>query len=163
MIEYNGNTLKTATVNMLYELIGDAVFNSAPMQYTATDKTTNGDIFEIDLNETLYPHAHISLENAQYQPNEIVYSFKLYVMDLVSKDESNENDVLSDTLQIIGDVLSFLRYGGNSQFDVDYDYRVSDNVNCTPFTERFDNEVSGWVADLKITTTFDRSNCTNNI
>ena len=73
------------------------------------------------------------------------------------------NDVLSDTLQIIGDTISYLRYDGDAQFDVEYDYRISENVNCVPFTERFDNELSGFVADIRISTTFNRSACTNEI
>lgn len=163
MIEYNGYTLKTATLNMLIKLLEDALRNSQPLRNNVGLDITNGDIFEIDLVETNYPHAHISIENTVYQPNELVYNFKVYVMDLVNKDENNENDVLSDTLQIIGDTISFLRYDGDALFDVEYDYRISDNINCVPFTERFDNELSGFVADIRISTTFNRSACINEI
>ena len=80
-------------------------------------------------------------------------------MDLVSKDESNEEDVLSDTLQVIGDFISQFKHS-TLYGDMENDYRFSENVNCTPFTERFDNEVSGWVADINITVSFNASACT---
>ena len=40
---------------------------------------------------------------------------------------------------------------------------MNDNVSCSPFTERFDNEVSGWVADISITVTFNASACAGDI
>ncbi len=120
---------------------------------------TFGDIFEIDLNDTAYALSHLSIENANYTQHELSYSFKLYIMDLVSKDESNEEDVLSDTLQVIGDFISQFKHS-TLYGDMENDYRFSENVNCTPFTERFDNEVSGWVADINITVSFNASACT---
>ena len=81
----------------LYEDIADA--NEYIQDFTF------GDIFEIDLKETNYALAHLSIENANYTTHELTYSFSLYVMDLVSTDEGNENDVLSDTLQVIGLVM----------------------------------------------------------
>ena len=124
--------------------------------------STFGDIFEIDLNETDYALSHLSIESANYTNHELTYTLRLYVMNLVSKDESNENDVLSDTLQVIGDFISQFKH--SSAFgDTEHDYRMNDNVSCTPFTERFDNEVSGWTADINITVSFNASACTGDI
>ena len=83
-------------------------------------------------------------------------------MNLVSKDEGNENDVLSDTLQVIGDFISQFKHS-TSFGDTEHDYRMNENVNCTPFTERFDNEVSGWSADISITVSFNASACSGDI
>ena len=38
--------------------------------------------------------------------------------------------------------------------------RFSDDVACTPFTERFDNDVTGWRADFDIVVSFNASACT---
>jgi hypothetical protein len=54
----------------------------------------------------------------------------------------------------------------NSQtigIDTNTDYRMNENINCVPFTERFDSEVSGWVADISITVSFDASACAGDI
>ena len=82
-------------------------------------------------------------------------------MDLVKKDESNEEEVLSDMLQVIGDVLSVLL---NTDFDDDFlDFRqviqIQQNITCEPFTERFDNEVTGWTAGINIVVEFNASAC----
>ena len=134
-----------------------------------------GDIFDLDISTNqIFPVAFLTLESANYQINELQYDFRLYVMDLVgihkSKEEyrnvSNENDVLSDTLQIVGDYLSVLRHGDKSSltnvqdFDLEYGFRVSDDVTCEPFTERFDSQVSGWAANFTITVSFGRGACT---
>ena len=138
----------------LYEDIADA--NSYIQDFTF------GDIFEIDLNETNYALSHLSIESANFSNHELTYTLRLYVMDLVSKDEGNENDVLSDTLQVIGDFISQFKHS-TSFGDTEHDYRMNDNVSCTPFTERFDNEVSGWSADISITVSFNASACTGDI
>ena len=124
--------------------------------------STFGDIFEIDLNETDYALSHLSIESANYTNHELTYTLRLYVMNLVSKDEGNENDVLSDTLQVIGDFISQFKHS-TSFGDTEHDYRMNENVNCTPFTERFDNEVSGWSADISITVSFNASACSGDI
>ena len=124
--------------------------------------STFGDIFEIDLNQTDYALSHLSIESANYTNHELTYTLRLYVMNLVSKDEGNENDVLSDTLQVIGDFISQFKHS-TSFGDTEHDYRMNENVNCTPFTERFDNEVSGWSADISITVSFNASACIGDI
>lgn len=124
-----------------------------------------GDIFELDIDQTqLFPVCWLSIENASYTKNELTYNLRLYVMDLVDLDETNENDVLSDALQMIGDYISQLRHGfsyGGLDWNMEHDYRVSDNINCEPFTERFDSQVSGWAANISITVSFNASACLN--
>ena len=68
-------------------------------------------------------------------------NMQLLFMDLVHKDETNENDVLSDTLQIATDYITELQ--DDDQFQT-YHYIVDINGSLEPFTERFDEEVSGW-------------------
>lgn len=138
------------------------IYDTLSSQSAYIRTATFGDIFEIDLNETDYALAHLSIEGASYTNHELTYNFKLYVMDLVSKDEGNENNVLADTLQVIGDYISQFKHS-TSLGDMENDYRFNDNVNCTPFTERFDNEVTGWVADISITVSWNASACTGDI
>ena len=121
---------------------------------------STGDIFEVEMKEVTYPLAHLSIESASYDTGTLTYSFQLIVMDLVSKDESNESYVLSSTLETIGDVLSKLKNADITTItDSRNHFRIQDNVTCEPFTERFDNEVAGWAADFEIETAFDFSAC----
>jgi len=132
-------------------------------ELTTIQENSFGDIFEIEINQTtLYPLAHLSIENANYSTHELTYNLRLYVMDLVQKDESNENDVLSDTMQTIGDYISKLKHSSTINsltFDTEHDFRINDNISCEPFTERFDAEVSGWTANISITVSFNAGNC----
>jgi len=122
-----------------------------------------GDISEIDIDQTqLFPLAFLSIENTAFTKRELTYNFRLYVMDLVSKDESNENDVLSDTLQYVGDYVSLYRHGFTAtgiSYDMEYDFRMNDNVSCEPFTERFDSQVSGWAVNFSITVSWTAGAC----
>ena len=107
-------------------------------------------------------YAHLSIESATFDNAQLTYSFRLYVMDIVNKDEGNENDVLSDTLQVINDVISEFR-NGSSTFGLEtmQDYEIQDTISCSPFTERFDNEVSGWSADIDVTVINHYNACNN--
>lgn len=75
--------------------------------------------------------------------------FRVCIMDLVKKDESNENEVLSDTYLIGLDLVAYLN--NNSNWD---SYTIENNITLTPFTERFDNDWSGWIIDFTLTNRF---------
>lgn len=158
IINQNGEYYKNVTLNNLITL-----FDTIATANQGIQSHSFGDIWEINANERNYAVSHLSIEGAQYLPNEIQYNFKLYVMDLVSKDESNENDVLNQTLQIIGDFISRLQNARDLNIDTNTDYRLQPNINCQPFTERFDDQVSGWVADIQIRAFFDYSACVGDI
>ncbi len=160
MLVRNGFELKNITLNNLYEMfrtIGNNV---------QVNTTTVGDIFEVDLTETTYPLMHVATNNASFDTNNLTYNFQIIVMDLVSKDESNEENVLSDSLQTIGDVISYIRNDNtmlSNLLDFRNNIRIQDSITCEPFTERFDNEVSGWTADISIEVVFESSACTGDI
>ena len=150
-------TLNTITYNQIVKKFEDIITaNKFIKTFVA------GDIYEIDLTETTYMYAHLSIESATFDNAQLTYSFRLYVMDIVNKDEGNENDVLSDTLQVINDVISEFR-NGSSTFGLEnmQDYEIQDTISCSPFTERFDNEVSGWSADIDVTVINHYNACNN--
>jgi hypothetical protein len=75
----------------------------------------------------------------------LAISFQVLFMDLVHKDETNERDVLSDTLLIATDYINELQ--DNEQFLL-HKYVVDINGSLEPFTEKFDQEVSGWSMNI---------------
>ena len=94
-------TLNTITYNQIVKKFEDVITaNKFVKTFVA------GDIYEIDLKETTYLYAHLSIENAAFDNAQLTYSFRLYIMDIVDKSENNENDVLSDTLQVINDIVN---------------------------------------------------------
>ncbi|QDP67579.1 MAG: hypothetical protein GOVbin568_18 [Prokaryotic dsDNA virus sp.] len=155
-IKYQGHNIKNLPFSTVTRSI-TSIMSSAK----GVNTFTQGDIFEVDLKEITYPLAHLSYSSANFDTGTLTYSFQLLVMDLVSKNERNEDQVLSDTLNTIGDIISTLRNSNAVSTIEDYrnSFRLQDSISCEPFTERFDNEVTGWSANFTIEVEFDASAC----
>lgn len=82
-----------------------------------------------------------------YKTFEIDFEVRLF--DLVDKDESNENHVLSDTIDILKDIITEFKghpYYVNSQLN------IINDIDFEAFTEEFDEEVSGWLCEISLMT-----------
>ena len=88
------------------------------------------------------------------------WELNLVMMDIVDRDLTNQVDILSDTLQMLQDVVSQYRLSVTSQFGL-YDrfYDSVDNVEFTPFMEAYTDLTNGWNAVLKIQTTTPLDRC----
>lgn len=81
------------------------------------------------------------------------YNLTLLCFDLVQKDETNMEEVLSDTQLILLDIVKVLRAYPNSWF------QIVDEPRLNPFVERFQEDVSGWRMDLVLQVDFNSSEC----
>jgi len=127
--------------------------------------TTVGDIFDIDLEKnTLYPLMHINPVNVTTGRVGLTYNFQIFIMDMVDTDDANEQDVYNDVLQTCIDIISIFRNSKwQSQLTLDIDaavYFTEGDYTLEPFTERFDQAVTGWVFQLPITVHNDFQSCT---
>ena len=118
---------------------------------------TTGDLFDIDLNKnTLFPLLHINLVNVNAGKGQMQYNFQLVVADLVEPNEAeNEQEVLSDTLSIMLDIVAIFKNGEklylyNTVHGEEARYWTTDDFTLEPFTERFDNAISGFTLNLPI-------------
>lgn len=118
---------------------------------------TKGDIWEVDVKEITYPQVHIVTEGVDFSTYELKYRFRLFIMDLVEKDESNEQEVLSDTLQILQDIIAKLL--NEEDADERRKYSLDRSISAEDFTERFNNEVAGWTAEIGITVDYNANAC----
>lgn len=110
-----------------------------------------GDIWEIATSGTIdYPLMWVQLEPATIADKVQTMNFKVILMDLVANGELNEDDVLNDMLEVSKGVIGQLEHP-------DYDWDL-ETGNIEPFTERFNDSVSGWVVDiaLRLPFTYDR-------
>ena len=140
--------------------------------------TTTGDIYDIDLSvNTLFPLFHINPVSVATSPSELTYNFQLFVMDAVSQKDnwteanlqsannlSNEQEVLSSCLQICVDIIGIMRHSkwqaaGGLDID-DVVYFTDGEFSLEPFTERFDNLLTGWVFSIGIVVQNDFQTCT---
>jgi len=109
----------------------------------------NGDLWEAiehdQMTDFKYPLMWVQDQPSNYSSGEVELIFRVYFMNLVNKDESNENEVLSDMLLLCNDLLAW--------WEKQEDYiQITPNrqTNINSFTEKFQDELAGWYIDLKL-------------
>ena len=118
---------------------------------------TYGDITKIDLSkQTIFPLAHVSVNNVTQQGNVLDFNLTVFTMDLVdfSKDETtdiyldnnNEQDVLNTQLAVSNRMIEKLR---SAQLYLDK-YQLQGDASCEPFSDRFENELAVWATSFNI-------------
>lgn len=134
-------------------------------QHLNIQSVTSGDIWEIDLEKnTLFPLFHINPVNVTVALNTRTFNFQLFIMDLVEPDESNEQEVLSDCLEIMNDIIAIYKHGEilysyDAAHGEEQRYFIDNDFTIEPFTERFDNAVTGWVMSFAITVENELNSC----
>ncbi len=127
---------------------------------------TQGDIFDVDLNkQTIFPLVHIIVNQASFEENVIRYNISLLAMDIVDisqqetadKFDGNDNElyVLNTMLAVLNRCYELLRRGTlyTEKFQID------GTPGCEPFTERMENNLSGWSMTLDILIPNDMTIC----
>lgn len=118
---------------------------------------TTGNLSNVNLQkQDIFPLSHIIINSVTDSENTLTFSLSILAMDIVSrsKDETtdifmgnnNEQDVLNTQLAVLNKLIMDLRKG-NLHKDK---YQLVGDPNCTPFYDRFENELAGWTADLDI-------------
>ena len=145
--------------------------------------TSVGDIFDINLEKMQkFPLLHINPTSVTTGDSQLVYSFQIFIMDLVSEKEdwtknnasaefpklyktlSNEQDVLNETLQIATDFIGMLRHSEQQSLAGTNDinapiYFTQDQFTIEPFSERFDNLCCGWTFTIGVLVQNDFQTC----
>jgi len=141
------------TYNQIIKILRD--YSTANYQINSFG---NGDLWEVvehnQIKDFEYPLMWVQDQPATTSQNEIELVFRVFFISLVHKDESNENEVKSDMLSMCTDLLSFWK--------MQTDYRLVNidvNTNLTSFTERFNDELTGWFVDLKLTQNIKYDKC----
>jgi hypothetical protein len=103
-----------------------------------------GDIADLGTESPMqYPVLFADVAPSNFSYKVIALNFQLMVMDIVKKDLSNENDVMSDTLQMIEDVIIELRNPSEI-------FLIQDSITLTPFMDSQGDEVAGWTANITL-------------
>lgn len=141
-----------------------------------------GDIFDINLEKMeKMPLLHINPTSVTTGDSELVYSFQLFICDLVSEKDNwktfqakqltklldpknNEQQVWNQTLEICTDFIGMLRHSSRqSQAGVnDINeplYFTQDQFTIEPFQERFDNLLCGWTFTIGVRVMNDFDTC----
>jgi len=142
--------MKIQTVNQLI-----SVFKDIATRHYQINGFGIGDSWEIGASEAkMHPVLWINPVTATMPETDYGYKtfeidFEVRVFDLVNKDESNENDVLSDTIDIIKDIIT--EFKGHPYY-VASELNIVNDISFEAFTEEFDEEVSGWLCEISLMT-----------
>jgi hypothetical protein len=121
---------------------------------TSRDKEDN-----TTFNPPIYPLLYVVPSKVTHDLNYKTWEFNSIIMDVVERDLENQIDTVSDTLQMLNDVISQFRYSNTAYFGNYYDkYFLDNTVICTPFLEKYHDLTNGWngLLQLKTITPLDR-------
>ena len=130
------------------------------------NEITFGDLGDIDLSkQSLFPLAHITVNNATITENLVQHNITVFFMDLVDINNAedinnflgndNTQDILNTQLALATRVIQLLRKGElyRDEFEIEGD------ATCEPFTERFENRLAGWAVTFTINTKTEMTIC----
>jgi len=133
------------------------LFNQVAIAHYQIKRFGSGELSEADINKFIsdnqeYPVLWMTPVSVTTNSNVLLYSLNLLVFDLVNKDKDNEQEVLSDCLQIALDVVRILRYG-NAEFN------IVTEPNISPFAGRYSDWVAGWSLEIELEVDIQSNNC----
>ena len=122
-----------------------------------TNTVSIGDISKVNLNkQDIFPLAHMIVNNVTAEEQVLRFNISILACDIVdqSKDittdrftgNDNEQDILNTQLLVLNKLIQKLRMG-SLHTDM---YQLDGNPSLTPFSDRFENELAGWTADITI-------------
>lgn len=135
-------------IDSIQTVVGAEPFNNT---------VTFGDISEIDLKkQSLFPLAHVMVNNMNIEQQHVSFNVTLFLMDLVdvSKEpdttlflgNDNTQDVLNTQAALATRVIRVLQKSNLYK----QDFEILGTANCEPFTERFDNALAGWAVTFDV-------------
>lgn len=136
--------MSALTINQIDELFG----NIAKAHEQISDYFFTVDISQIEAwmnTEVEYPALVVILMDGTTQEQVKLRNFQVMVMDVPKKDKSNLVEVLSDTEQILDDVIEILKKNS-------FNYDVIGDPQTFPYDEKHTDWVSGYRAEVLLQT-----------
>jgi hypothetical protein len=111
--------------------------------------------------EPEYQRMYVVPGDVKLDENYLNYRFSIIIMDRVDDDQSNQAEVMSDTLRTIMDVWTVLLQSYTAQQgDFSWYLVVNENPDVIPFLERFETILGGWTLNVSFQVAFDYNSCT---
>ena len=136
-------------------------FKKVCEQHDQVRTFTTGDIFEADLEtQDVFTKVHLIETGASIDKTTFTFTFDLLVMDLVNADGSDVEFTLNRTFLILSDIFREFRTGSAfASSAVTQSITMPETLSCEPFTDRFENLLSGWKGTFNITVQGNNSAC----
>jgi len=134
------------------------LFKNFALKHKGINSFYFGDESEADTNvEIVYPFMNVILQGSSITESVVSRKYMIVISDLVNKDISNVNQILSDVERLCYDVPNYLRQVRNSGYLGAFKFDA--NISLTDFTERNDDDVSGHFFDLTISSAIGNDSC----
>ena len=123
-----------------------------------TNTVTFGDITDVDLDkETIFPLAHITVDNVQFNGPVAAFELKIMVMDIVDVNKNeredvfigndNTQDILNSQMAVLQRFYTEVTRGSLAQAP----FVLEDDIlTAEPFKDRFKNTLAGWTCTLSL-------------
>lgn len=159
--------------NTLYYNILD-YFRTIMENHPSIEAVTVGAIEDFDTFEfPFYPVGNVTILGSNFTTNTTEWNVQLILADKIKNknDESNGrtnefdipfyglNDVVdihANTLAIINDLTAYTQYNMDG-------FEINDVITNTPFEDRFNNGLGGWVCNFTLIAHNDRPRCLYNL
>lgn len=118
----------------------------------------SGEIEQLDTDSsesTAFPICWCVPQTVEIGENALNYKFRIMVMDIDDTSDDHQQEILSDTLMTLIDIVKSFRYAGGS----DYSLLEPSYPTATPFSHNLTDYVVGWFADITIETAMPNSPC----
>ena len=111
--------------------------------------------FQAETN--VYPSVIMTPQPSTIGRGGITLTFNVFVADILNADRTNLDEVYSDTLLIMTDIVSYFK---DSEGEEGIDFTLNDeNVAVEPFEETLDDVVAGWAATINISFPYSGNLC----
>ena len=142
-------------MNSYFKIIDDV--KTALIAEPFINNVSTGDIYDVDLKKiTIFPLAHIIVDTIDIDTNVITMTVNILLMDIVdfnkedSTDEirgnNNELDVINNMMNVAARLQALLKRSSTYRET----YELTSSFNCSPFDERFENNLAGLALDFTI-------------
>jgi len=133
-------------------------FNTIATNHYLINSFHSGMLDEVDINkldQSDFPILYVEPSNTNIDKGVMTYTFTVFTMDLIKEDLTNREQVWSEMLQIMQDIIAEFRQNLSVQTANDpgkkFSYIPNEVVlnlpiNAEPFTVRFSNMLTGWSA-----------------
>ena len=115
----------------------------------------SGESWDFQANTNVYPAMIVAPDPATIARGSVSISFRVLILDICPRDSNNNEEILSDTLQIVGDFFSYFRDNED-----EFGFIIADEeITADPVEEEFDDIVAGWFFTTTVEFPFIASNC----
>lgn len=114
-----------------------------------------GELSDIDVagpEDVDYPLMWVVPQSADFDNNTLTYVLRVIIMDIDDTDDSKRNEIMSDTLRTLIDVVKTFK-------NDDDEWNVDETISAVPFSQRFVDYTTGWYADIRVITDLESNPC----